>query len=77
MKHSLGVAAQVCYFGTGWVFPQAELVLAEPVGTQDLLVLLVPDQRTDLALSVDSINQFACLNVPKPHGLIGSSASCR
>jgi hypothetical protein len=75
MKHALGVAVKVGDFGAVWVFPEAQLVLAEAVGTEDLTLIFVPDKRADLAVCVDCVDELACLNVPEAHGLVRSSSS--
>ena len=69
---------QVGHLAAARVLPETQLVLAETMRTQNLLVVLVPDQRTDLAVGVHSVNQLPGLDVPETHRLVGSSsASCQ
>lgn len=76
MQDSLGVPAQVGYFRARGVLPETELIFTEAVGTQYLLVLLVPNEGADLTLCIHSVDQFSSLNVPEAHGLVVGSTSC-
>ena len=69
---------EISHFLTIWVlvFPKTQLVLAETMRTQDLSLVTVPDERADLAVGVDGVDEFACLDVPESHGLVGSASSC-
>lgn len=77
VQDSLGVPAKVGHFWTRWVLPQAELVFTESVRTQNLLVLLIPDEGAYLTLCIDSIDQFSCLDVPESHRLVVGSTTRR
>jgi hypothetical protein len=70
MQDTLGVASHVSYFGTARVLPQTELVLTESMRTQDLLILLIPNEGTDLTLSVHCVDELSSLDVPEPHCLV-------
>lgn len=75
MENSLGVPVKVDNFRAAGILPKAELVFAEPMRTQDLLVFLVPDEGADLAVGVHSADVLAGFDVPETHGLVRSSSS--
>lgn len=70
VQDALGMAVEVGHLAATRVTPQTQLVLTEPVRTEYLLVLRVPQQSTHLTLGVDCLHELACLDVPEPHGLV-------
>ena len=76
MKDSLGVPVKVSNLGAVRVFPETELVVAKTVGTQDLSFVFIPDEGTDLAVGIDSVDKFSRLYIPKAHSLVRCSSSC-
>ncbi len=75
MKHALGVPGEVLHTNHGRVLPESELVLGEAVGGEDLLLVLVPLQRTNLAVGVHVLQQRASLRVPEANLAIGNPAT--
>ena len=59
------MAGEFSHLHHGRVLPQAQLVLAEPVGAQDLLLVLAPLEGTHLGLGVDAVHTGTGVGVPE------------
>jgi len=69
------VAFEICDFRHFRVFPDAKLVVDIAMGGEYLLVVWVPQERTDLTVRGDLVNHLARLGVPELDTLIATPAS--
>lgn len=75
MEDSGSVTREFRHFDHRGIFPQAKLVLAEPVGAQNLLLVLAPLQRTHLGLSIDAVDTHTSVRVPEFDAAVSSSTT--
>ena len=76
-QHALGVAVELSNLGHGGVLPDRQLVLGEAVAGDDLLVLLVPQQRRDLRLGVNRVDAGTRDRVPEADVAISRATTSR
>lgn len=57
------------------IVPNTELVLREPVRGHELLRIIAPQNRTNLAIYIDTFDKFILHRIPEFHGFISSSSS--
>ena len=69
------MASKLAYLFHTWVFPDAKLVINEPVRRKNFFIIGVPLEGTDLGISLDFIHHLPVFCVPKFDGLVSGSSS--
>lgn len=65
MQNSAGMPFEFSELGHGWVLPHDQLVLGEPVGRDQLTVVLAPLDCAHLGVGVDAVQACSGLGVPE------------
>lgn len=71
------MASQLLDFRHGRVLPKDQLVLGIAVGRAKFTLMLTPDNRTDLAASINAVEHGARRGIPKFNAAVGRTASTR
>jgi len=75
VQHASLVAGELGDLGHGRVLPDADLILAEAVGRDQLFPVVGPLERANLRFRINGIQQGTGRGVPKLDGTIGRSSS--